>query len=203
MHWFVGHWGAILNAFWESVTRALGIAINKKLYELLSILIFYAGLSYGTVLLAGHRRRHKKPSPFQGNILALVLISVYFSAPYLLAQKSAVAWLTLSCFITTLSFSEGSILLRVYAGILCSAMFVLLHRYIFESLRFLDSEKFGDAAFIVIAMIFFVPLIYVPTRALTKRIFFMLIGIALIFGLSEASKLVEKLRTAATTVETH
>ena len=45
------------------------------------------------------------------------------------------------------------------------------------------------------------PVAIVKTLPLTKRLSFLLIGVALIFGLSEISKQVEHLRTAAANVE--
>jgi hypothetical protein len=41
------------------------------------------------------------------------------------------------------------------------------------------------------------------TKLLTLRLTLILIGVAFIFGLSEVSKQVERLRTAASAVETH
>jgi hypothetical protein len=52
-------------------------------------------------------------------------------------------------------------------------------------------------------LIFTFPILFAPSEALVKRLSFLLIGVAVIFGLSEVSKQVERLRTAAATVETH
>jgi hypothetical protein len=55
-----------------------------------------------------------------------------------------------------------------------------------------------------LAFLFFGPMfIEGNTKTLTIRLTFIVVGVAVIFGLSEVSKHVERMRSAASTVEAH
>ena len=50
-------------------------------------------------------------------------------------------------------------------------------------------------------LVYYLPFLLAPTKELAKRLTFLLIGVAIIFGLSEVSKQVERLSTAAAKIE--
>jgi hypothetical protein len=66
----------------------------------------------------------------------------------------------------------------------------------------LGSGYFASAGLLVIFYIMLLmPASFAPSKPLARHLTFLLIGVAIIFGLSEVSKFAEGLKTAASTIE--
>jgi hypothetical protein len=138
-------------------------------------------------------------------ILFFVILFLLVSSYFFLPAYEFIFYI----FLLTYLVSDGG----AFQRILTSVLIVLLFQVTIWFLPGLYEEKvkhfyrvgggYSSIALALISLGIIMPVIFVPTRSLMRRLLFLYIGVAIIFGLSEVSKQVEHLRTVATTVETH
>ena len=198
------YWTLMLHKFWLMIGMLFNTTIEKDVALTLSLYIFIILLSVGTIIKNGVR----------DNIYDNVFILVIGSAPIGIAiwaetfighsaleviSYAVLFVLSLLSTIATLNIIlEGGVAAKIYAYSITwiSLNSVLLplvnsHPRIAENLTALMLLP----AFIISAMF-----VVLPNRPFVKRVTFILIGVAIIFGLSEGSKRSEYLRTAATSM---
>jgi hypothetical protein len=256
MHWLVEHWTFMLNTVWNWLLSLLGIKFSKELASLLSLLVFYSGLTAGTVLLSDNK---KNPIPdlkalgisflfvpiFLVIILSLAIPLNYMADYFGIADANAVHFIRettivykIFSFVTTvlimspfgafflilnnneigyrrwLAVASMGILITLNFRLILNAMLFMGQNYdqaIFVNQDYERAPDFSVAsvhnlssfalAMVLITLIVIGPLVFAPIRPLVKRINFILIGVAIIFGLSEVSKQVERLHEAAPQIE--
>jgi hypothetical protein len=94
---------------------------------------------------------------------------------------------------------EGSVLERIVDTILFSFMCYLMLNMIIIGGSGMFQSIINTLIFDIffLALLWFAPLLIAPQKALVKRLSYLLIGLAVVYGLNEASKQVERLRAAA------
>lgn len=207
MHWLVGNFSAMLYEFWRLL---IGIPISKELASSLNFLVFFTSLSIGSIILSGRIRRDK----WDINIILIVaFVTTYHLATELFGYHkftlagyelvdNVVGYL-LGLIPLTVLILQGTTINKIIPTILLVTLFAITFQLANEFIVFVWLHlNFGQFArnwiiMFFVTLIFMLPLITAPTTALVKRVAFLLIGVAVIFGLSEASILAGKLRTAA------
>jgi hypothetical protein len=194
MRWIADHWTVALHQFWTVLGQFFQIVIDREVALALSFLSFLAFLSLGTVIKYG--RRSKVAVRFIK--LSLLLIAVFGIAIFIFLITGSkngvifapVVWggILISWYISL----EGKIATRIYT--------VVAYVLILLSLATLAGAA-ASVAPLILPFVLSIPLVVCHTQVLAKRFTFMLIGVAIIFGLSEVSKLVERFRTGTTTVD--
>jgi hypothetical protein len=115
----------------------------------------------------------------------------------------------IALYVTILFITEGSIKSRAGAALIYVGTIILFFPSIFAIAhivcRAVGIEIYPNSKYIIFiiilnvanSFILLLPMIVSPTNDLRKRLIYIWVGVALIFGLSEVSKQVEKLRTAS------
>lgn len=219
MRWLSEHWIALLHQFWSFVAALIKLSIPKEISIALSMVVFYTSLSVGTIIMEGRANSNILRVISVPFVVFGALIILYFSdqnkvvtsdiyndiitSP--LDQHSFYITIFLSNFIGALLVTEGYARYRFTAAILCTVFAIINLKQIQELFYF--THILPDAVttiskwrnlylnFLFALLIILLPVILAPTRPLIKRLAYLLIGVALIFGLSELSKQVERFRT--------
>jgi len=211
MHWLVGNFSKMLHEFWQLL---IGFPISTELSGSLTFLAFFASLSVGSIFICGKIRRDKWVTNI---ILIVTFVTICISLANLIGfHKFTIAGYEFSDNVVGYIFGliplttlilQGPTVNKIIPTILLIVLFVitfkLAHEFVVFTWQHLDYGQFASNWIIMffVTLIFILPLIIAPTTALVKRVAFLLFGVAIIFGLSEVSKQVEHLRTAASTIE--
>jgi hypothetical protein len=202
---FTQYWALMLHRVWLLIGYISNVTIEKDIALTLSLYWFLIVLSAGTIIKAGIR------SNIGENTLILIIgstpigIAIWaesFIGNSTLELISYAVLFILSVTSTILTLNivlEGGVSAKLYTYFITwiSLNSVLLplarsHPRIAENLTAIMLLP----AFVIGAMF-----VILPNRSFAKRVTFILIGVAIIFGLSEVSKRAGYLRTAATSIE--
>lgn len=207
MHWLVGNFSEMLYEFWRLL---IGVPISKELASSLNFLVFFTSLSVGSIILCGKIRQDK----WGLNIILIVaFVTIYNLATELFGyHKFTIAGDELVDNVVgyifgliplTMIILQGITIKKIIPTILLITLFAITFRLANEFIVFVWQHlNFGQFVgnwiiMFFVTLIFMFPLITAPTAALVKRVAFLLIGVGIIFGLSEVSILAGKLRAAA------
>jgi hypothetical protein len=207
-HWIISNFEDTLRAFWNVIRSLLHVWISESGAQLFTITIFYMLLATGSALIAGQRGSFKK-------IMVPVLVtSVFFLLGPLLVYITTGPMRELDSILIAIPLVYIVILFNIvslYLGIKGTVFKRIAYTASYYTMcdfmtNFISTgleQNTSIFAMIFLYLFWFVPLLIAPVNALIKHITFLLIGVAIIFGFSEVSKQVERLRTAASTVEMH
>ncbi len=199
---FTHNFSDVMVSLWSALASIMHLKVSLAVANLLSLFLFFLSLILGSIVLAkGTRKRFSKLQ------LSAMLFSIASSAfaSYLVTDHNfngywPFVWLTLTI-VFSLSVVEGGAAVRILVTIE-NLIYFFGVIYLFKAggtLLEFDSKIIQISvlsAFFFGAM--YLPLILVPTYALAKRLSLTFVTVALIFGLSEVSKLVEQFSVAAT-----
>jgi hypothetical protein len=206
----ISNFAHIMYSTWHLITSRFHIDLSGSVADLLSITAFYLSLATGSALLAGQVGSLKKfMSPILimsgyfvlGILVVIVFLQIRSPLSELIfvwvlnAGLLAVFWTVVAAFIAM----EGSVLERVVDTALYCVVCYLMSGMVLNATSGIPRDIISPLCFAIIFLflLWFVPLLIAAQKALMKRLAYLLIGLAIIFGLSEVSKQVEKLRTAA------
>jgi hypothetical protein len=206
--------------FWQRLGGIIHIEIPDLLAKTLTFMFFWISLTIGSILIAGYMRRpYTKTWVIIGIYPLLCVIETFILGTSLDNQKYVYIFSNLHIILAicaALVLTEGRILTRLACVIMLSCiLYLTLDLYEAFDLSFLRYRavlepsydiKLYVRQYIGILLEFTVlllPIILAPTKALAKRLSFVLMGVALVFVLSEASKLIEGLEPAASTIQAH
>ena len=227
IHFILDNWKELLYNLWSTLFSYIGLSISKDMALCFSSICFLFGISIGSIF--SEKRFNKNILRFgllflSPGILLLVMNIIY----WIIGQKSLTVIYMLSIapsiMIFCLLIGDGTKIKRFEVGILYIILIYISYGFIenisnlSETINMLlyNSKMFSiygsdnDPAgllfsvytcFAVILAIPLAPVVICPADGLIKRLSFLLIGVILIFGLSEASKLVEHFNTIATQVK--
>jgi hypothetical protein len=216
------HWSALLQHFWRYISTLLGISISQEMALGLSALVFLISLTTGSVMVDGrinaNIRRAYGVLPAAAILFFFVMLIASMNHAQLEIDSTTNKCIS-SVFTALITYmiSDGNQRQRVIVAILFTTVSLLFFSFFGNALYVLpvpSQEELGKlgvvahwlpaaaALVILIALIVsafvigFLPVIISPANGLIKRLSFILIGVALIFGLSEVSKQVERLDDA-------
>jgi hypothetical protein len=207
MRWLVSHFSEAMHVIWKEICSWIGLEISLEAATFLSFVFFSASMTIGSVILA--QKFRTRPS-VTALVITLCTFIAILAAPLGIQNEfeNISRWSVIVMLIASIvTLSEGR-----SSEKLISTIIVILYFCVFLS-TFSKAEHFimqyGNFYWkhvfdtLMISAAILIPLMLAPTKALLKRMVFVLIGVAAIFGLSEVSKVVEHLSTAATTISTH
>jgi hypothetical protein len=204
----VDNFSAITHQFWSIIASYVHVTIPPDLSPLLTFLTFYASLTIGTILSAGGTRRLR---PQRINMYAGIII-VALSIAFALALYSFTTTNGLTIAGAALGLLVASSIPAVFrmntpgdsiAILLIFVVFIIGERLVLSVMTTVFQvvpEIYRRPATVFTGVILlYLPLLLVTPQALIKKLTFMLIGVALIFGLSELSKLAPAAATLTVT----
>ena len=226
MRWIVEHFSAITHEFWRAAASIIGIEVPLQVARALTVTTFYLSLVGGTIIVYGLRRPMLRGHFLSGldeglgngvgrYIIRFTRVALA-TAAILAASVSVAFWLSPMPVPTAfVYFIRLFFPIIVYAvlfwGQRMEWLLVLLLAFLFINWpMIIDTgivlHSANNIAFAMLAMLFYlliftIPALAAPTQPLTRRLAFLLLFVAIIFGLSEVSKLAERLHTAASTIE--
>ena len=229
MHWLVSHFSFLMHQFWSYVASIIGITISKEISRILTFLLFYLSLTLGTIILESGKLNNTNYSIILSEFITPVIyvsfawLSIWLVASYVKLPLFFLGYLIKLYLGHFMYLMLGFVLLLVSIDLIrytpdratriLLLIFLILNVDVFlaaKDILIRNSEDLSDALpmllavpSIIIAVAILVPAMLVPPKSLRRRLTFLLIGVVIIFGLSEASKLVENLRASATSMETH
>jgi hypothetical protein len=205
MHRFAEYWRLILNKFWFVIGFPFDVTIENDVALTLSLYVFLVLLSAGTIINTGLRKNIGE------NVVILVIgttpIGIAIWAEMFIGESmldvisfGALFVLSLVSTVVTLNIVlEGSMSAKIYTySVTWFSLNTVLppivktHPVIIENFT---------ALMLLPAFVIGAVFVILPNRLFAKHVTFILIGVALIFGLSEVSKRAGYLRTAATSLE--
>jgi hypothetical protein len=213
VHWVVSHFSAIMHGFWGFLGSLIGIRVPLGLAKILSFILFYGSLTFGAVLMAG------KMNPIRYNnvglkalyYITLFCILMFLCLRFYLSYSTAAATIICIPLVPIIYIASGLMpetewrtfilifmVIFLVRGMLYSGINIIIHENNLEK----NQDIVIGVCAIIGVMVIFTPMLIAPHKSLNKRLAFLLIGVAIIFGLSEFSKQVEHLKAAATSVET-
>jgi hypothetical protein len=209
----VSKFAHVMYTIWHLITSRLNIELSGSAADLLSITAFYLSLAAGSALLVNQVGIFKKfmiPILIWSGysvlgLLLLLQINGSFAELLLLLVLNA-GLFAIFCVVVTAFFAmEGSVLEKIFDTVLYTfasyLMFDITLTATNNMFHGLISTSISNIIFL--SLLWFVPLLIAPQKALIKRLTYLLIGVAIIFGLSEVSKFVERLNTTTSTIEAH
>ena len=201
--------------FWRQLGSIIHIVIPEDVAKALTFIVFWISLTIGSIIIAGTFRKVQSRALL---ILLMIPTVILTMGSYLIDSRIAYIYAYTNMADTALGqllvlvsigsvffIAEGGILLRLTVSIM---MFVVISTIwgLFGALTDMlagyvrgfsgwPSPYIGISAFLLTLTIFVsLPVILAPTRSLAKRLSFVLIGVALIFALSQASMMFEKIQ---------
>jgi hypothetical protein len=202
MRWIVEHWTALLHQFWTAIGQMLHVRISKDTTVALSYYAFISSITLGSLLRGGVRIIEKKC--IGRAFLYLVLLALF---AYLLRHIGIVLpeydlWRYFVLFAVTTGLVNDRLMHRLYAGVVYTLAIFSISKYISTTAALTlpnDTAKsvpFNDWWLPTIITVLFMfsiiaPIVLAPTRYLIKRLTFLLIGVAIIFGLSYVSNFIQ------------
>jgi hypothetical protein len=221
------HWSALLQQFWGYVSSLLGISIAKETALGLSALAFLVSLTAGSVIVDGrinaNIRRVYWVIPMATVTFIVVMVMAFINQTNFEINVTFNKIIS-SIFTAIISYlvSDGNRKQRLIIAILFTTVSLLFFSFFSNTLHVLpfpseDALSSIDwmgrwlasllALVILIALLIsaliigFLPVIISPANGLIRRLSFILIGVAIIFGLSEVSKQVERFGSATATLD--
>lgn len=222
MRWLVSHFTDVMHAFWKWIGSLLHVTISKELGKSLSFIAFFSSITFGSIVIgSGVRKDNTKIGVLATAIFVALLIPIVFINRFkenviLIGLDLNMNWTTVCAsvlfMISTGVIVSGSLRQRAAITMLMITMCVLTFNLmigveivvmnLFVAINSGLGKPFEDLIeALLLSVILFTPLFVAPTNALIKRLTFLLIGVAIIFGLSGVSKVAENLRMATTSIE--
>ena len=215
--WIIEHWGNLLYRFWEIAGNLINIHISKDEALSISLAIFSLSLYFGTMIQSKYSGEWSDwkyaGKPFSGirhNLFIALVLMAYLFLSESNSATNELHWLGINVASLVVALV---ILLIIYIRIWLRAMLMHEKIYVFSvfiiitliftpyfSAYYRAQENHVWLKWLIWVM--FTPIWFAPLRLMTKRFTFMLIGVALIFGLSEVSNQVQQLRIANTAINT-
>jgi hypothetical protein len=213
----LAHWGTILQSFWASIGAIIGLPIAEDQARVLSLMVFLVLLLIGVhyqskpkdYLIAQRYDNSSTIKDFFGFVLLpLAILILLFRIHYRLRDYEIYGdypWLIATIF-SSLIYIRAIVITSsvLYSVIACLISFLFIMGFD-KNWNVLPNVANGPIHWILAFIPFYILVLgfgYAPIRPLIKHLSFLLIAVAIIFGLSEISKQVAYLRTVATTVET-
>jgi hypothetical protein len=205
IRWVISHWTALITYFWQSLAGVFGIQINASVASLLSFISFYISLMLGSILISGRRRKTPALEADVNDFEAALIYGLFalVAGPWMLLANMYesfrygtpinLIWAGISAILMCAVLLEGRWYDRLFGG----SLYVLISVLSLELSGLFKADTVEPAIAVVCMFTMFAPSFLVPSAQLRRRLSFILIGVALIFGLSEVSKLAERLHTAA------
>jgi hypothetical protein len=217
-------WTMILYSFWNTISTSLGEEGVLGISTLMFLTSLAAGLAFEEHRVNANIRRFYLvtltalfiPASFTliGVIKDLVVFPIYEHVGYPndpreFADTRVALGYFIALYVTILFISEGSTKSRAWAALIYASTIILFFPSIFAIAhivcRAVGIEIYPNFKYIVFiivlnvanSFILLLPIIVSPTNDLRKRLIYIWVGVAVMFGLSEFSKQYEKLRTAA------
>jgi hypothetical protein len=219
-------WTTILHNFWNTISTFLGKEGALGISALLFLASLAFGLILVEHRLNANIRKFYLailivlfiPISFAiATIVYFVALPIYEHQLQGYIEKLVTLALFIALFISIFSISEGSRKSKMFAALAYATTVMFFYYSIFtfchailrasgipgvNSITGITGTTTFDIIFVIIFYIVFsfillLPVIVSPTNELNKRLIYIWVGVAVIFGLSEASILAEKLRTAA------
>jgi hypothetical protein len=198
MHWLVENFSKLMLRFWSDLWSIVHIKVSPSIASHFSMLLFYAILTFGSVMLAGgprqlnhNQERWLYPGIYIQNISMFVFALIYYlSQPHLFLGIMLSVFLILVIMFCIFKALDSGLVDRILTTIIYCILLLLV---IWQFPNPLTSASGGEIiVFLALCSNLYVyPVMIAPTKALAKRVKFVLIGVVLIFGLSKVSELLE------------
>lgn len=208
----VDNFSAIMHQFWNIIGSYIHVTIPPDLSAFLTFFSFYVSLTVGTILSAGEMRKLKRMRvgifKLSGTVLIGLAGGAYAYMHGVPIHHSIFLTIVLALLVyTTSHLGFGGTVAELMVGMLILiVLFISLPLFTSAlrfALKFFPKIYAVPLAALMTAIVICLPMLLPPPKPLAKKLAFMLIGVALIFGLSEVSKQVEKLQITPATVQTH
>jgi hypothetical protein len=165
----------------------------------------------GSILISGRRRKTSALNADVNDFDAALIYGLFalVAGPWVLLANMyesfrygtpiTLIWAGIAAILMCAVFLEGRWYDRLFGG----SLYVLISVLSLELSGLFKADTVEPAIVVVCMFTMFAPIFFVPSAQLRRRLSFILIGVALIFGLSEVSKLAERLHTAASLIGAH
>ena len=204
MQQFAQYWTLALHGLWFVIGFPFGATIDNDVALTLSLYVFLLLLCAGTVINAGVRKNIGE------NAVVLIMgsapIGIAIWAEMFISESildmisfSALLILSLASIVITLNIVlQGSISAKILTY---SVTWISLNSVLLPLVKSHPGMAENITALVLLpAFVIGTIFVILPNRLLAKRVTFILIGVAIIFGLSEVSKRAGYLRAAATSL---
>ena len=202
--YLVEYWGNLLHSFWSSPANMIGATISKDLSIRLSMTVFIALIVLGTVTINGLRNYSSYKMTSNGNLLlyAASMLSLVIFALYLIAGVYSdtdleIIIILLGVFVTAYSM-DGDAGVRLYTACLYVSLILLALPYSGWLEQFKSDAQTKLMAISLLTLVIS-PIFIVPTKPFSKRISYLLLGVAIMFGVGDAYKQVTSSTSVANT----
>jgi hypothetical protein len=209
MHSLVENFNGLISKFWREFSSIIHIEIPEDAAKALTFMAFWISLTIGSIFIAGKIRRPKYSTLLIGIILLpavqeitdrILMMHAEIYNDRLSDEISGVATTIILFFIV-----DGKLLLRITTSIMIMCLLALvwklarviglyINMYLYHP--WADSGSMEKRIFLgylenfLLDLVLLLPIMLAPTKALAKRLSFVLLGVAIIFGLSEVSEYV-------------
>ncbi len=202
---FTQYWTLVLHKFWLTIGMLFNTTIEKDVALTLSLYIFLLLLSVGAIIKNGIREN------IYDNIVILIIASapigiaiwaetfIDHSVLEVISYAILFALSLLSTFVMLNIILEGGVRAKIYTY---SITWLSLNSVLLPLVKSHPGITENITALMLLPA-FIIGAIFgvLPNRWFVNRVTFILIGVAIIFGLSEGSKRAGYLRTVATSIQ--
>lgn len=178
------------HAFWSFVGGLINISISRELAQFLTFIAAQISLILGTVLISGRINTLKSANEMYLDVKKRYLtyiVAIAFVIIVFYVDRTSAPTLLIAIVGSEIFYERNNEDIR-YKEITIILLFTF---------ALLNSPGFpqSDVARFFWSFFWLLPLFMCPAKPLLKRLIFIFIGVALIIGLSEISKLAERLQT--------
>lgn len=205
MRSIIEHWTTALHHFWATCGGLLGVAVSKEAALALSFFAFQASITFSTIARYGFRivsypsLDSKTIQAIFGLVIALGLFDLIDKSGIYPNEIHTVIFI-LIIFMSIFELSGNGLKERTLGFTVYTIFITLLGPTLKAAVHYRTSFAGVDqhVYFLLVLFFFVLPIAITPPAPFTRRLLFMLVGVALILGLSGVSRLVEHFSTAAT-----